>query len=220
MTTRKKIVEVHPPLHDQTLVRYDLTNKTYDVSDSIVIHRSKDQFGGLLNMEPRHPVTVNGIQVRNLEALYQCCRYPNLPDVQKKIIEFPSPMIAKRYSLQFRDIGRPNWYQVKAIFMQWCLRVKLACNYDTFGTLLDSTGDKVIVETSPDGNWWGGIYNADQTKLIGANMFGQLLMELRTELRAKNREEMVIVNPLNVPDFLLLEEPIEIVRGEFAVPTA
>ena len=122
--------------------------------------------------------------------------------------------MAKRYSLQFRNQGRANWYQVKVIFMKWCLRVKLACNYDSFGPLLESTSDKVIVETSPDGNFWGAVWHDVRNELTGANVFGQLLMELREEYRSKSREEMITVRPLDIPDFLLFGETIKVVRSK------
>ena len=120
--------------------------------------------------------------------------------------------MAKRYSSQFRDQGRPNWYQAKVTMMRWCLRVKLACNYEQFGALLDSTGARTIVETSPDGNFWGGVPQGD--KLVGANVFGQLLIELREEYRTKSREELTIVAPLTIPDFILFGKPISEVHGE------
>ncbi len=210
--TRKKIVDTHPPLCDPTLSRYDLENMSFDPSKCIVICRVKDSYGGLLNMHGGFPMTVNGTVFRTVEALYQVVRYPNLPDVQHHIIEIPSPLMAKRYSLQFRDRGRPNWYQVKVKVMRWCLRVKLACNYDEFGKLLDSTADNTIVETSPDGNFWGGVPN--EGKLVGANVFGQLLMELRGEYRTKSREEMMVVAPLAIPDFVLFGKPISEVHGK------
>ena len=38
-------------------------------------------------------------------------------------------------------------------------------------------------------------------------------MELRDEWRKKKREEMVVVEPLNVKDFLLLGSPIQTVHN-------
>jgi ribA/ribD-fused uncharacterized protein len=210
---RSKILAVQPPFTNPALTtRFDLANRRYSRKSSVVICRNADKFGGLLNMHGGHPMVVNGVRIRTVEALYQCCRYPKLPEVQQRIIDYPSPMIAKHYSLQFRDQGRANWYQVKVLVMEWCLHVKLACNYDTFGALLDATGKRAIVETSPDGNFWGGVpeVRGDETSaLAGANMFGQLLVSLRDEYRMKTKQELLVVEPLNLPDFLLLGQPIQ-----------
>ncbi len=212
LRARKKVVDVHPALDDPALRHYDLENITYDPKNSIVICRNRDPYGGLLNMHGGYQMGVNEVNIRSVEALYQILRYPNLPEVQQRIINFPSPLMAKRYSLQFRDRGRLNWYQVKVLMMRWCLKVKLACNYEGFGALLDSTGTRTIVETSPDGNFWGGVPQGD--KLVGANVFGQLLMELRKEYRTRSREKLTVVAPLNIPEFLLFGKPIAEVHGK------
>jgi hypothetical protein len=89
--------------------------------------------------------------------------------------------------------------------------VKLACNYDTFGKLLDSTGSKTIVETSPDGNFWGAVpekKKIHRSPLVGYNVFGQLLMELRDEYRQKPKSRMLVVKPPKVNNFKLFGKKI------------
>ena len=67
--------------------------------------------------------------------------------------------------------------------MRWSLRVKLAQNQTTFGQLLLATGNKPIVEESAKDQFWGAkVQNGDA--LMGVNVLGRLLMELREQLRA------------------------------------
>src|SRR5205814_1777426 len=117
------------------------------------------------------------------EALYQACRFPHRADVQKLILAERSPMGAKMRSKPYRSDSRSDWEQVNVVVMHWCLRVKLAQNWKAFGTLLLSTGDKPIVEESHRDTFWGAKKekSAPDT-LIGQNVLGRLLMELRAGL--------------------------------------
>jgi ribA/ribD-fused uncharacterized protein len=209
-----KTPEKYFPMEDKSLQKYLLRKKTFDRSKCIVIERNADEFGGMLNMHCGYPMEVNGVFFKSVEHLYQICRCPKNQDLQKRITENPSPLVAKWITKPHRSEGRKDWYQQKINFMRWCLHVKLACNYDTFGKLLDSTGNKTIVETSPDGNFWGGVPE-DKTKkkspLVGYNVFGQLLMELRDEYRHNPKSRMVVVQPQKVNNFRLFGKKIGIV---------
>ena len=92
--------------------------------------------------------------------------------------------------------------------MRWCLRVKLAQHWQNFGNLLLSTGNKPIVEESRKDDFWGAKIRDDQT-LVGRNALGRLLMELREELKLDANETLRFVEPLAIPDFLLMERLIE-----------
>jgi ribA/ribD-fused uncharacterized protein len=189
----------------------DIKEKIYDVSKCIVLHKVKEPFGDLLNMSSAFPMTVNGVKIRSSEALYQSLRFPFLPDVQQKIIDTPSPLMAKRIISPLKFQSRIDWDELRIDFMRWCLRVKLACNYDGVGTLLDASGSEILVEKSPSGTFWGCSLTGNE--YVGMNCLGELLMELRDEWRKKKREEMVAVEPLVVSDFLLLGSQIQIVRN-------
>jgi type I restriction enzyme, S subunit len=121
-------------------------DRTYRPTESAVFLKTNERFGGLSNMAPGFPVIVNGVRIRTSEALYQACRFPGRPDVQRQIIDDPSPMTAKMRSKPLRGDTRSDWEAVRVNIMRWCLRVKLAQNWQTFGRLLLSTGDMPIVE--------------------------------------------------------------------------
>ena len=66
--------------------------RTYDRDASAVFRRTKEQFGDLSNMAGGFPLLVNDTTIKTSEALYQALRFPTLPEVQRKIIDEPSPI--------------------------------------------------------------------------------------------------------------------------------
>lgn len=153
------------------------------------------------------PLRINGVRVLTSEALYQACRFPHLPEVQKEIIVQHSPMTAKMKGKPFRNQSREDWDYVRAKVMRWCLRVKLAQNYERFADLLLATSDKPIVEYSPRDQYWGA-RELDQTSLSGENVLGRLLMELRELVKIDIDRRLAIVEPVNIPNFDLFGKPI------------
>lgn len=186
--------------------------RTYQRNECVTFRKTKEAFGGLSNMAGGYPLNVNGIRILTSEALYQACRFPHLPDVQKLIIAQNSPMTAKMKSKPYREQSRLDWDAVRVKIMRWCLRVKLLQNWNKFGDLLLSTEDKPIVEDSHKDDFWGAI-PIDSEQLVGVNALGRLLMELREELRI-NPNSLQIVEVLNIPDFLLLGQSIKNLRSD------
>lgn len=197
------------------------TTRTYERHACITFRKTDEAFGGLSNMAPGFSLKVNGILIRTSEALYQACRFPRMPDVQRLIIEQKSPMTAKMKSKPYRAQSRPDWERVRVKVMTWCLRVKLAQNWSAFGGLLLSTGELPIVEESTKDDFWGA-KAVEDNKLRGNNVLGRLLMKLREDLRGPNSESLRHVEPLALPDFLLLGQPIAAIgmrgvpRGAYA----
>src|SRR5437868_5863915 len=121
-----------------------MTNKeqerTYIANQSVVFRVTKAAYGGLSNMAGGYPLRVNDANIWSSEALYQACRFPHRPEIQKLILNERSPMTAKMKSKRYREVTRPDWNHIKVKVMKWCLRVKLAQNWDCFRELLLSTG--------------------------------------------------------------------------------
>ena len=182
--------------------------RTYTRSESVVFRKTNEPFGGLSNMAGGYPIRVNGVSVRTSEALYQACRFPHLPDVQRMIIGEISPMTAKMRSRPYRKTSRSDWDRVRVRIMRWCLRMKLANNWDEFSELLLQTEDRPIVEESCKDDFWGAKPIGDGSKLIGMNVLGRLLMELREQVREHGRDAFLNVAPPDVANFLLLGQPI------------
>lgn len=184
--------------------------RTYNRQDSVVFLKTNEPFGGLSNMAGGYPIYINGVRILTSEALYQACRFPHLPDMQRLIIAQHSPMTAKMRSKPYRKDSRPDWDQVRVRIMRWCLRMKLANNWSTFSDLLLRTGDLPIVEASRKDDFWGAKVVDDTDVLVGINVLGRLLMELREQVKQKGREAALDIAPPVVPQFLLLGRSIEV----------
>lgn len=175
--------------------------------------KTTEAFGGLSNMAGGFPLRVSGVYVPSSEALYQACRFPHLPDVQMIIIGEASPMTAKMKSKPYRDQSRPDWDRVKVAIMRWCLRVKLALHHRRFGALLLATEDRPIVEESRRDEYWGA-KPKDDDSLVGMNVLGRLLMELREELKNDKSGALLRVEPLRIPNLLLINRSIGVIGAQ------
>lgn len=186
-------------------------HKIYEINNCCVFRKTKELFGGLSNMASGFPLRVNRIYILTSEALYQACRFPHLPDVQKMIINEKSPMSAKMVGKPYRYNSRPDWDNTKIKIMRWCLKVKLAQNFFEFGKILESTDNRPIVEDSFKDDFWGAIRDKGNDNILkGVNALGRLLMELR-QFYYDNRYsyDMFVIEPLDIPDFKLYGNTIE-----------
>jgi type I restriction enzyme S subunit len=181
--------------------------RTYHSLDCVAFRIAANRFGGLSNMSSDFPLNINGTQIWSSEALYQVCRYPHRPDIQRLIIAERSPMTAKMKAKRFIRDSRQDWESVRVKIMRWCLRVKLAQNWSKFGSLLLATGDRPIVEESTRDTFWAA-KPIKPGELVGVNALGRLLMELRAELKGGDQYQLRVVKPLYIKDFLFLGEPI------------
>ena len=181
--------------------------RIYSRPKVVSFRSTKESFGGLSNMAPGFPLVVNGIPIRTSEALYQACRFPHMPEVQRMIIEQKSPMTAKMVSKPHRGQSRNDWQAARVKIMRWCLRLKLAQNWRKFGELLYACGDLPIVEDSRKDDFWGAMTD-ENGNLVGQNILGRLLMELRDQLRGPTGNELRNVALPDVKEFLIYGEPI------------
>lgn len=181
--------------------------REYERSESIVFLKTNEEFGGLSNMAGGFPLFVNGQKILTSEALYQACRFPHLPDVQRLIIAQTSPMTAKMRSKPYRSDSRPDWLRTRVRIMRWCLRAKLLQNWDNFSKLLLKTKSLPIVEQSSKDRFWGAS-PSEQHNLVGANVLGRLLMELREDVML-NQFDRYELAALDIQDFLLYGQPIK-----------
>ncbi len=191
--------------------------RVYKRHDAVVFRMTTGEFGGLSNMAPDYPLEINGIKIGTTEALYQACRFPYQPEIQALIIDQLSPMTAKMKSKRYRKGTRGDWDKIRVSVMRWCLRIKLVQNWSSFSALLIKTGDRPIVEESRKDDFWGAKPQDDGT-LIGVNVLGRLLMELRQQLQT-GQDALKSVESPNVPDFLLLGKAVSTVGLRDREPT-
>lgn len=181
--------------------------KKYYIDSSIVFRKTKEKFGGLSNMASGYPIEINGITILTSEALYQALRYPFNPDIQITIITEKSPMTAKMKSKKYRNLSRNDWEDIRVRVMRWCLRIKLINNWKSFGELLQSTENLPIVEFSMKDDFWGAVPSKENDKiLVGQNVLGRLLMELRDEYRHVNEKKNYFLFSPKINNFFLNKE--------------
>lgn len=183
--------------------------RTYNFESSCVFKKNNDQYGGLSNMATQFPLQIKHIDIRTAEALYQACRFPHLPEVQQRIINQKSPMRVKMISNSYKSQSREDWDAVRIKIMKWCIQVKLAQNFISFGSVLDETGAKPIVENSSSDNFWGAIPSEDGKVLSGKNALGRLLMDLRKTFHSEDKYSILYVEKPEIENFLLFNKPIE-----------
>ena len=121
---------------------------------------------------------VNGIKFTSSEAIYHALKFPENSEIQSKIAIEKSPMTAKRIAQSYSFKIRSDWEDIKVCAMRIALRIK-ALECEDFYKLLLSTNPKEIVEISRKDDFWG-TYSYGE-KLVGKNVLGRLLMELRNE---------------------------------------
>lgn len=161
-------------------------------------------------MASGYPITIRDVIVPSSEALYQALRFPHMPELQERIIRQNSGMSAKMVVKPFRTQSRADWEQVKVGLMRWCLRAKLLHNWDAFGQLLLSTDNQDIVEDSRKDSYWGAIAQEDST-LMGYNVLGRLLMELREQL-VERPDGLIELQPPDVSNCLFLGVTVPILE--------
>lgn len=115
-------------------------------------------------------------------------------------------MTAKDISRKYNQLTRPDWENRRVQIMRWALNGKLLYNWKTFGELLDSTGERYIVEYSPKDTFWGAA--KDGGTYSGVNALGRLLMQLRQQYRCLNGQKNIVLKPPKIENFSFLGVPI------------
>ncbi|HCA5050126.1 TPA: NADAR family protein [Acinetobacter baumannii] len=190
-----------------------LAERIYDPStqELAVFKKTKEEWGGFSNMAADYPISINGQLIRSSEALYQALKYTHYPDIQKKILQEYSPMTAKMVGKPYKQYIRDDFEDKKIIIMKWSVRAKLMCNFEKFSAELLASENRIIVEESRRDNFWGA-KRVESGHLVGVNVLGRILMELRDLIKEKSVPD--ILYPLNIENFNLYGEPIEAIHKQ------
>ena len=123
------------------------------------------------------PVIFDGIRYDNNEAAFQAQKCIN-PE-ERKMFSGMDPSTAKKMGRKIKL--RPDWEDVKVDLMRKIVFAKFTQNPNLAFQLLDTNNEELV-----EGNDWGdkiwGKVNGD-----GQNLLGQILMEVREEIRLKVR---------------------------------
>jgi len=174
----------HPYFQENT--RMALSIRKYKKNECITFKSTKGHHGSLSNMAPNFPIHINNTRLRTVEALYQSLRFPNNPEIQKEIIQYASPISAKKFGRTHLNKTRPDWNRIRFKVMKFCIELKLHQNYENFSKMLLATKDLPIVEYTDKDKVWGATLEGEY--YIGTNALGRLLMELREKVKTDNFE--------------------------------
>jgi ribA/ribD-fused uncharacterized protein len=144
----------------------------------ILFYRVGGPYGGFSNFSP-HPVELKGQVWPTSEHYFQAQKFAGSVH-EEAVRSAESPMVAARMGRSRERPLRPDWESVKDEIMRKALRAKFD-QHASLRSLLLSTGDAKLVEHTTNDRYW-----ADGGDGSGKNRLGQLLMELRGELRRES----------------------------------
>jgi ribA/ribD-fused uncharacterized protein len=138
-------------------------------------------YGAFSNLYKRE-IEFDGERFATSEHAYQAGK-PRKEAVRKWLLEAPTPALLAMaaHGLYWWDI-RSDWSKIKFDRMRAILRTKFT-QHEDLRTLLLSTGDARLVECATVDNAVNRLWGEVNGK--GKNMLGQLLMELREQLRGE-----------------------------------
>jgi ribA/ribD-fused uncharacterized protein len=144
----------------------------------ILFYRVSEPYGGFSNFSP-HPVELDGRVWPASEHYFQAQKFAGT-EHEEAVRVAKSPMVAARMGRSRERPLRPDWESVKEEIMREALRAKFA-QHGSSRSLLLATGDVELAEHTKNDRYW-----ADGGDGSGKNRLGQLLMELRSELRRES----------------------------------
>jgi ribA/ribD-fused uncharacterized protein len=146
------------------------------------------KFGGKSSEHPelsnfhRAVFVLDGDFWSTVEHYYQAQKFtPHDMGWAVQIREASGPGMAKKMGRSEEHQMRDDWEDVKEDVMRRSLREKFSQNPRCRDALL-GTGDEQLVEHAP----WGDFYWGDGGDGTGQNRLGELLMELRSEMREES----------------------------------
>ncbi len=146
--------------------------------DTPIRYFAPDQAGfEFCNFSP-HGFMLDGTFWKTVEHYFQAQKFPGHPH-QETIRRAVTPQAAKSLGQTRQYPLRHDWEQIKEEVMQRALRAKFSD--PDLAALLLATGDRELVEDAEDDPYWAR--GRDGT---GLNRAGELLMQVRTELRLRH----------------------------------
>lgn len=177
------------------------SERSYDRDACAVFCKTREAFGVFSNMAAGMPLVVDGATWRTSEALYQACRLPEHPALQSRIALALNGMAAKGVAHSAIALTRPDWDTARVHCMRWVLRLKAQQHPETFVAALIESGERPIVEFSMRDTFWGAGPGPGDT-LVGCNVLGRLLMQVRAEVLAHGHDRVVPPPPIPNPRLL------------------
>lgn len=144
-----------------------------------MIDRFEGKYEFLSNFFPQ-VVVFRGIKWPTSEHAYQAMKTKE-PAMWTHISRLSHPSLAKKAGRT--HVCRNDWSYIKTYFMRQIVRAKFVQS-DTLWSKLVDTGNQVLVEGN---NWhdneWGDCQCDKCKSMVGKNLLGNILMEIRNELK-------------------------------------
>lgn len=150
------------------------------VTDIINFYRVSDEYGEFSNFA-LYRIDVDGEIWNTSEHYFQAMKFENPAD-RKDLARAHSPMDAAHIGRDRKRKLRRDWESAKDDVMRKAVRAKFT-QHDELRALLLATGDAKLVEHTTNDAYWG-----DGGDGRGRNKLGQILMEIRAELRATGND--------------------------------
>jgi ribA/ribD-fused uncharacterized protein len=159
-----------------------------EVEQEIRFYRASEKPYGAFSNLYRREIEFEGERFATSEHAYQAGK-PRKPEVKAWLMAAPSPSLLAMaaHGLYYWDVS-PGWSQKKFDRMRGVLRAKFTQHQDLRDLLL-STGTARLIETATVDNEVNRLWGEVNGK--GKNMLGELLMELRAQLRSEGAESGV-----------------------------
>jgi ribA/ribD-fused uncharacterized protein len=132
-------------------------------------------YGEFSNFAP-FPIALKGKTWKTSEHYFQAQKYPGTPR-EEEVRMAKTPSEAAKLGRSREHPLRRDWESVKDNIMREAVRAKFTQHLELRAMLL-ATEDAKIVEHTENDSYWG-----DGGDGSGRNMLGQILMEIREELR-------------------------------------
>jgi N-glycosidase YbiA len=144
--------------------------------DVINFYSARDEYGCFSNFS-RHPIFLDGKRWPTSEHFFQAQKFRGTAH-EEAIRMAKKPMEAANLGRSRRHPLRPDWESVKDQVMLEAVRAKFT-QHDDLKAILLGTGDALLVEHTANDAYWG-----DGGDGSGRNRLGEILMQVRAELRA------------------------------------
>lgn len=125
------------------------------------------------------PVAYNGLVFASSEHAYMASKTDD-SSIHQHILTLKTAKEARNYGQTFPL--RPNWDNMKYGYMKKVLQDKFTRNVH-LGDRLKATGDAKLIEGGTWHDTYWGICTCSEHQGEGRNALGQILMEIREELR-------------------------------------
>ncbi|WP_406698480.1 NADAR domain-containing protein [Singulisphaera sp. Ch08] len=147
-----------------------------DKLDTIDFYSVSEAYGCFSNFS-HHPIRLDGKTWPTSEHYFQARKFIGTPD-EEEVRQAKSPMIAARMGRSRKRPLRKDWESAKDSIMHEAVLAKFTQHADLRQVLLGTGGSKIVEHTVNDAYWGDG---GDGS---GKNRLGQILMQVREELRS------------------------------------